>query len=219
MINYIQLRTGALFIYGHLNNEVSLDDLALHLGKISRFAGATVPFWSVAQHSVFADDIVCANGGRGKVRKRALLHDGHEMATNDIPTPLHRHITEKVSDYIFSRFGERVTYDVIDEIKAEIDHNIFIKHGLTPTYPEDEKKLIKFADTQAFITEATQLLDPVPNWLDQFDIPPYDVKLEPMTWEESADAFIKRYKEIDAEIECIRAADQEDRLQPVCEGA
>src|SRR5271157_4777165 len=50
---WLQTASGAPFDLAAQNEEqVSINDIAAHLSKICRFAGATTQFYSVAQHSV-----------------------------------------------------------------------------------------------------------------------------------------------------------------------
>ena len=64
----------------------SIEDVAIGLARIPRWAGATVRPWSVLQHSLAASALAeRPQGGRGQLY--ALWHDCEEMATGDIPTP------------------------------------------------------------------------------------------------------------------------------------
>lgn len=164
-MNYLRLASGENFYYGEVNNSITLIDVAAHLSKINRFAGATHEFYSVAQHSVIVAKILKDMGHSIKLQRKGFLHDAHEMVTSDIPTPFHRDVNAR----IFKRFGEH--YDPIEEAKLEIDTNIYAQFGIDgPT--EFEKKLIKLADIKAFVTEASQLLKPTPEWIHDYGVAP-----------------------------------------------
>jgi hypothetical protein len=65
----------------------SLEDMAYSLGRVPRFGGHTTRWWPVLLHS-----LVCLRIAEyyypGVPRKQllALVHDGHESVTEDIPT-------------------------------------------------------------------------------------------------------------------------------------
>jgi hypothetical protein len=80
----ITLHSGKMFDY--LNpgaTPIDVEDLALPLSNVCRFAGHLPRFYSVAQHLVNTSLIVPR-----EYAYEALLHDRAEAFTNDLPTPL-----------------------------------------------------------------------------------------------------------------------------------
>lgn len=88
---------------------ISILDIATHLSRESRFAGATRRAYSVAQHSWHVSHLV----PRG-FELEGLLHDAHEFVGKDLPSPLKR----QLPDY--------------RAIMAPIDRMIREKFGLPP---------------------------------------------------------------------------------------
>lgn len=85
---------------------INLVDIVKGLSRESRFAGQTLYFYTVAQHSVEASIIV----GQ-EFALEALLHDASEAYLKDIPRPLkqllpdYRSIEQRVDAVIRARFG------------------------------------------------------------------------------------------------------------------
>ncbi|NIF20606.1 HD family hydrolase [Candidatus Pantoea multigeneris] len=85
---------------------VSIDDIACALSNICRFTGHLDNFYSVAQHSVIASEIVPA-----KFALEALLHDASEAYCNDISAPLkallpdYRNIEDRVDQVIREKYS------------------------------------------------------------------------------------------------------------------
>lgn len=65
----------------------SLEDIAVGLGRQSRFAGQTREFYTVLCHSLVSAQIAQENWPADWGLKRVmLLHDGHESMISDVPT-------------------------------------------------------------------------------------------------------------------------------------
>lgn len=71
--------------------DVRLDDIALALSRINRFAGHThMAGYNVAQHSYLVMDLMPQHCSP-HLKLAALLHDAHEAYTGDITTPVSMH--------------------------------------------------------------------------------------------------------------------------------
>lgn len=77
-----------------LPTSITAEDIAVHLSRINRFAGACRPY-SVAQHSVAVAYMAVAVGqalhtpwSLGEALREGLLHDAVEYVTGDIPSPI-----------------------------------------------------------------------------------------------------------------------------------
>lgn len=63
-------------------------DFVVQLGRIPRFAGATVVPWSVLGHCYFCNRLACRDyKNRIDVSIACLIHDFGEILTGDIPSP------------------------------------------------------------------------------------------------------------------------------------
>jgi len=86
--------------------DIDIKDIAHALCHIPRFAGHTLQFYSVAEHSIH-----CANLVAEEYRLQALLHDASEAYLLDIPRPVKQRIPEyrkaenKIMDLIATKFG------------------------------------------------------------------------------------------------------------------
>lgn len=67
--------------------QVCIEDVATHLSRIPRFAGATQHPWCVAAHCLHCASLAEAEGFPPGAQLAALLHDAHEAYCNDIPGP------------------------------------------------------------------------------------------------------------------------------------
>lgn len=113
------------YIYTYSGNRVDLDgegaptikDVAVHLGRIPRFAGATKGWWTVLHHSICAERIVRAylmehdlpSHDTARCRLEALYHDAHESLTGDVPAPFKG---EEMKSFQ-TRFDRRIWEDTL----------------------------------------------------------------------------------------------------------
>lgn len=95
---------------------ISIQDIAIGLSNTCRYGGHTFDFYSVAQHSVLASEIVPA-----KDALAALLHDAAEAYTGDLVKPLKRllpgfkAIETRIEAAIAQKFG--LAYPWSDAVK------------------------------------------------------------------------------------------------------
>lgn len=68
--------------YEHPGTAPSLDDIAIGLSRMPRFAGQTKLFYTVLLHTFVVSELVT-----GDARIYALLHDAPEAVVADVPTP------------------------------------------------------------------------------------------------------------------------------------
>lgn len=70
-----------------LPGQVCIEDVAAHLSRLPRFAGATQQPWCVAAHSLHCASLAEAEGFPPGAQLAALMHDAHEAYCSDIPSP------------------------------------------------------------------------------------------------------------------------------------
>ena len=118
-------------------SEISLLDIAHALSNKCRFAGHTLNFYSVAQHSVLVSSLLPV-----EFKMWGLLHDAGEAYFADIPQPIKRE------------------FDVFEQIEEPIMRAVAEKFQLYWPCPKE----VKVADKIALATEARDLLPVV--WRD-----------------------------------------------------
>lgn len=91
-------------------SDMCIEDIAHSLSMQCRFNGHCVRFYSVAEHSVRASEIVQANGNNTETQLSALLHDAAEAYYGDIIRPMKAWLRvgnkfERLQGRIFAHFG------------------------------------------------------------------------------------------------------------------
>lgn len=143
---------------------VRLSDVAWSLSRLPRFAGhtrGTYPL-SVAEHSVMVAADLLGRTGQRDLARAGLLHDAHEAAIGDIPTPV------KIA----------LGVDAVRALEDRLQDALAPRFGLAPgvlRHPE-----VVLSDRAALATERRDLL-PEPAWAWGEDLPaPWPETLEPV---------------------------------------
>ncbi|MGI5432793.1 HD family hydrolase [Escherichia coli] len=85
-MSFIKTFSGKHFYYDKINkDDIVINDIAVSLSNICRFAGHLSHFYSVAQHAVLCSQLVPQ-----EFAFEALMHDATEAYCQDIPAPLKR---------------------------------------------------------------------------------------------------------------------------------
>lgn len=92
---------------------IDVEDIAHALSNLCRFAGHTVDFYSVGQHSVLVSELMAKQGLTLRQQLQGLLHDATEAYIVDIPRPLkvqdfmagYRNVEDRLEGAIAERFG------------------------------------------------------------------------------------------------------------------
>lgn len=117
--------------YDKINkDDIDINDIAVSLSNICRFAGHLSHFYSVAQHAVLCSQLVPQ-----EFAFEALMHDATEAYCQDIPAPLKRLLPD------YKRMEEK-----IDAVIRE-------KYGLPPVMSTP----VKYADLIMLATERRDL--------------------------------------------------------------
>lgn len=118
------------------NYEDNLDLVLELLHKINRFNGS-IPF-SVLQHTLLGVEILKRSYNKvpKPLLKAWLLHDMHEIITNDIPSPVKA---------IIRQFG-----DALDIVEDKLHNDVLDSFGVT-NFP---KKEVKEIDLHSYFLEA-----------------------------------------------------------------
>jgi uncharacterized protein len=153
----------------HLNadntDELCIVDIAAHLSKQCRWAGALMEDYKVAQHCYIAHELA-----QPEDKFPALMHDAHEYITTDIPRP--------VAEEIGGREG------ALGELKRWVDHQIFKRWPAAE--PRDPAARLRIAtiDTRLLLTEARDYGHPdiYPQIRKWFEVDPYPWKMPARPW-------------------------------------
>ena len=146
------------------------------LGKECRFARQIEGFYTVAQHSVYVRSFGDADAWE---RFMFLMHDAAEAWLGDQAKPI------KVTLPDYNRLEE--------EVMAIVARRFHLPNG----FHKDPR--IKEVDNRMLVTEAMQLFDCTPPWLDDYlkaGVRPYNITIEPLDWQEAMDQF-KLYFDLD----------------------
>lgn len=135
-VDYVNaaLTRPSLVIYSYTGRLVgpehdvpSLQDISVALGRIARYAGASVKFWPVLLHSFVVADLLPP-----KLKIYGLLHDSTECIVSDIPRGFKPASVSAIEKVMFDR--------ILESLKIPL-----------PT--EEDHKLIKIADNEALFGE------------------------------------------------------------------
>lgn len=130
-MSFIKTFSGKHFYYDKINkDDIVINDIAVSLSNICRFAGHLSHFYSVAQHAVLCSQLVPQ-----EFAFEALMHDATEAYCQDIPAPLKRLLPD---------------YKLMEE---KIDAVIREKYGLPPVMSTP----VKYADLIMLATERRDL--------------------------------------------------------------
>ncbi len=95
--NYVLTRSGQKV--SPLHGVPTLSDVAIQLGKICRYAGASKEFWPVLLHSFVVCDLL-----PDTLKIYGLAHDAIEVITSDCPSPYKTSEFEEIEKKILNRF-------------------------------------------------------------------------------------------------------------------
>lgn len=116
---FLTTHSGKHFCYKKISCEnIVIEDIALALSNICRFAGHLSNFYSVAQHSVYTSFLVPQSQAL-----EALFHDASEAYCVDIPAPLKRLLPD------YRRIENRVDAAIREKFGLPIFHDPQVKHA------------------------------------------------------------------------------------------
>lgn len=167
---------------------ISVRDIAAHLSKICRFAGATRVFYSVAQHSVLVSTLMAEHGPAGRLY--GLLHDAHEAYVGDIPQPV-KHLL----NHALGLGGEWLP---LSDLVSDLDAAIHAAAGLAWPPSPAMRKAIDHADMRAVATERRDLIADCPMWTNADLPPPWRAAIRPQAWLKAEEKFLDTYDELAA---------------------
>jgi uncharacterized protein len=161
-------------------SDIDVDDIAQALANQCRFGGHCESFYSVAEHSCLAADLVRSRGGDATDALWALLHDASEAYLGDLPRPL-KH---------FSEFGR-----LYCEAEARLQEAIMEHFGLPRAVPVE----LSAVDRSLLAAERRALMAATWEWPELKGIEPASVTIERWPPEQAAAEFRRRYTELSTE--------------------
>jgi uncharacterized protein len=153
-------------------------DIARALANQCRFGGHSRVFYSVAQHSVIVSELVEQRGGDVEDAFAALMHDAGEAYLGDMPHPLKHRSPLGAAFKAAEEHLERAIRDRFS-IKADV--------------PE-----IKRTDRALLATERRAFSAEDWHWPELDGVEPLDLEITALSPDEAAEAFARRYAELDA---------------------
>lgn len=174
----IQTASGRGFnVFDPSRDDIHIHDIARALSNQCRFGGHVRQFYSVAQHSVLASEVVRAHvpdvdeASYRDLCKTMLMHDAAEAYVVDIPRPIkHRLSVEylEIEDRVMRALADRFGFDwPLPIVGKEIDNRLLF-------------------------TEKRDLLAPA-NWSWSVEPEPFPNKIVPLTPVQSFDVFMRRF--------------------------
>lgn len=168
--SWVQTYTGKQF-FPLMPSEsmICIEDIAHALGKVCRFNGHTIRFYSVAEHSVYVSRYVSEKNALW-----GLLHDATEAYLGDIVRPLKPFLN-----------GYR-------KIEENLGRCIAEKFNLEWPMPDE----IKQVDTAILYDESEQVMSRKPQEWPQLGLPPLGIVILGFNYDDATRMFLERYNEI-----------------------
>lgn len=138
--NFIRSYSGRNVSLSHPGADaIDIHDIARHLAHLPRFGGASHTIVNVASHSIHVARELARQKASPQARLWGLLHDAHEYATGDITQPM------------IDEIADRAGFDVVGNIKADLDRVIRNSIGVATT--ADDDRMIAAADRSVAMSE------------------------------------------------------------------
>lgn len=174
-----------------LPGQVCIEDVAAHLSRIPRFAGATQQLWCVAAHSLHCASLAEREGFGPDAQLAALLHDAHEAYCSDIPSPFKEAV----------RAGHPSAFCSLDIAEERLEVAVLQQLGALDAL-ERHKRQVKRWDLISLATERRDLMHPAASaepwpWLQGVEADGRPIpSLRGMHWEDWAIEFKARYHQL-----------------------
>jgi uncharacterized protein len=158
--------------------DLDIGDIAASLANQCRFGGHCRKFYSVAQHSCLAADLVLERERDATSGLWALLHDASEAYLGDLPHPL-KHGSELGRLYC--------------EAEDELQRTVCERFGLPPEPPACVREI----DRALLAAERQVLMVDAWAWPELAEAVAVEVAIEPWLPERSVREFLSRYEQLE----------------------
>jgi hypothetical protein len=215
-VPWIQTAAAVAFpLAAPLPEMVAWRDVATSLGRLARFNGHTIAFYSVAQHSLTVERLTAEFAGAGRwaelvlhalpsaalaeavTLQRRCRGDDETLRRLRLAALLHDGHEAYLGDVatpVARELARRSGHDHLAEMKAAIDQAIHTAAGLPTPLPAAWRAVIAAADLVALATEKADLMAAGPDWGPLPDRAPWPTKCLPEHL--ASDAFLKRLIEL-----------------------
>jgi uncharacterized protein len=158
--------------------DLDIGDIATSLANQCRFGGHCQEFYSVAQHSCLAADLVLEREPNPTSGLWALLHDASEAYLGDLPHPL-KHGSELGRLY--------------REAEDELQKTVCERFGLPPEPPASMREI----DRALLAAERRVLMVDAWEWPELAETSVVVVEIDPWLPERAFREFMTRYEELE----------------------
>jgi hypothetical protein len=129
-----------------------LEDIAVGLSRIPRFAGQTMVRWSVVDHLLGGMVYASTSGWSKRLQLLFGIHDAHEAMTSDVPTTFKtnslRDIQRKLDLRLFAALGIDLPTWGERDIVHELDGDMLLAEAATVCPPKTYARIIVERDHQ-----------------------------------------------------------------------
>lgn len=179
---WLTMASGASFDLAEQNErQVNINDIAVALAKQCRFNGASLQFYSVAQHSCVVADALKRHGPL--VQLLGLLHDAHEAYIGDIARPVKR---------LIASVG---AYNALQDLEETIQRTIHRAFRLPEKPSKQFRDLVMMADEAALATELRDVMaEPDRAW--KLKAKPLPTPIVSWPWPRAEEKFLQKFNEL-----------------------
>jgi hypothetical protein len=157
--------------------QIDIGDIARALANQCRFGGHCRSFYSVGQHCVIVSELLEGEGASPDEALAALMHDAAEAYLGDLPHPIkHR-----------SELG-RAFREAEEPLERAIGERFSI--ASSPAAIKRLDRALLATERRAFSSERWR-------WPELEGVEPLEIVLEPWSPDAAAEAFLRRFQELD----------------------
>jgi hypothetical protein len=172
---------GSFDLCGQDERQVRINDIAAALAKQCRFNGASIGFYSVAQHSCVVADALKRHGPM--VQLLGLMHDAHEAYTGDIAAPVKRVL------------GSVGAYNALLDLEETIQRTIHRAFRLPEKPSKQFRDLVAMADEAALATELRDVMaEPDRAW--SLKAKPLPTPIIVWPWPKAEEKFLQKFHDL-----------------------
>lgn len=175
-------------------NTPQIEEIAHALAQINRYTGHAMRPYSVAEHSLLVCDIVRGAGLDCHAQMAALLHDAHEAFCGDAATPVKQVLG--MAWMAFENTQALLVRETFQIRAAHVAHRAAIKRADLVALATERRDLLPFAHEACMPWPVLDTPGQQVHPLGGVDL--NNPARAAMTWRHHRDAFLQRFRTIDA---------------------